>query len=84
MKLKNMKTFEEHSSELNISDVRNSENINENIFTENDMELEIIDNDESIIIKISDTNPHSICSDMSFATDKVNIQEIIDSLRSMI
>jgi len=84
-KLKNLQTFEQHiDRNLNISDVRSSENINENTFNEGEMSLEILDNQESIIFRISNNNTHSICNNIEFETDKVNIQEIIDSLRGLI
>lgn len=51
MKLKNMKTFEEHSSELNISDVMNSKiKINENV----DENIKVIEDSYNDYISVDD------------------------------
>lgn len=57
MKLKNMKTFEEHSSELNISDVMKSEiKINENV----DENIKVIEDSYNDYISIDDERQREI------------------------
>ena len=75
-KLTHLKRFNESGENLNISDVSDSENIK--IFKEGNVKLEIFNEEENTTtLKITRG-----MNKLQFTTDNVNVQDIIDALRS--
>jgi hypothetical protein len=75
MNLKNMKTFEQHSSELNISDVSESK-----IFTDGLSTLKIINDDNNVILHLKDKDKN--ITNIEFTKDELS--EFINHLNRFI